>query len=1776
MAKKYIVKTEHQLKQIVIEDKSAVARAKASYTQFQKTKEGIAQEANRKIYASAQLLDKNLNILATKNNNSQMNTIGKLTNYKKAQSDLWAQNNKRAVDKIIADNKRIQQQANARNLGVPTSTRSTANTTSTYTPLNLGGTTTKQMKDLGAATRVLSTNMVKANKDTHGFFATLKRASVTVPAFYGMASAIMAIHSAMGMVVSRTLEYDKATRTLAAVLSGQSLSSTRQAADEFNNLSVTLGGLISDYEEASLLLARSGIGDTQIADLTKAVQVTAQLSLITGESLELAASAIITFKQAYSTGNDGAQAFGGSIQDIGNKIAYMANASKLSLQDIGTFSNYAVSAGKAAGLTQDALNGMAIAFSNAGNKASTIGTQIRRFTATLTSERDGVKKLYESIGVNRTKLNDDLQKSVSGLEEDIRFSNDAFKEFVINVAALDQVGYNQATAGMAILDKQFFDNLRNNSKEILENVETSFNGVSDALDKTGIIADSFGNRWEAMRNKVILGSEEASTGATAFLTGTAEGLMELAGLASSAIFGGGIVGKEFQSDYANLDDLQEVARLRREINEISANSLGQSKEQIKLDNITINTATARITLLKIRRSLRDQEVEYYKDTNKHSQDIVMNLALVNAKLKLNSAETVKERAVAKLMVDRLKDRIKYLDNINNIVKERNGIQDKAILLVNKSMELTKENATEHARLVEIVEEELKVQAKINLLQKTSKEDMSSTKAYIKLAPTEDALIRIGGHIETNRKALDKYRSTIGEINGLADDSLKSDAQKVITLAQQGETLASNKLQNELIARIKQKNLTATEEEKSKNIQLLDVLGDMTPVLTLILQYAGLIRDTTDEAADAASRMSAALGQSAIGYMNALTDARVIAKEITEAQGAGIKGEQTSLLLKAESLRLTKELTKVEKDNSITEEDRANKSSALVKQRLDIDTKVLAAKNKAAKDIERINERNARLANRGTRELEKASKIELDMMKAKAKEALLLQQLEAGKGGYGKSVEADLQIEFTKEMIRYQDIVIAKAAELATTDKLRVAYQNEINKGIALSIKLTADKKAKEDEDLAFNEEFRIESPELLAEIFDPYEALIKSQKDYAKNIKEAGKDQEKIDKINAKAVSNELKGYGNLVKGAKGFFKEGSKGYKLLNGAQMALQALEMAWYIKKNILEGEGLALKLSAILTGTEASVAGSAVAGAASAPAAVVKGGEQGGFYGIAAMALIVAALGFGVGVSSGSSGEMSAEEEKVFGGYALSEFSDESLANLIDMYEDAQYPLLKATYSIDRHLNSMDTNFYSIARAIAASTGTATSDMDITGSAFEGGIYDGGLFSSKSTELLGAGIKFQTQTLEDMMGIDTLYAQGYKSIKTVKEYLWKTSIKYYEQLFTLDSGLVSLFADTFAEGYMTILEAGVLLGLDETQLASDLLAAQITLGGSDGKIDFSGMDQDGIADALSNMFSDAFSQVISQVDDFDILIDRYTRGTEAQLETLMRIALEYDQASFQFGLIGKSFIDVTTSTFETWTETLTRQIQVPMSGFLGLMGLVTTVSQSYSVAMSGIVESTYTAQMQILDIVESTGGIDNFNTAMSSFMSNFYTDAEQLGFMQESLNMSFTTLGLGSSIPETNDEFRTLLETMDTTTEEGAYLYGQVLLLAEGFAEMTDAADSLEDSIISIEEAIGAIADAWLGSLSYLTNAQKTMFADEYAKLASLPDSELDRVEATRLAAETALKTTTTKEEYIPVFDRYIAALEAEIPEATLDDVLGELREITIAVKELEDTTIRITV
>lgn len=328
----------------------------------------------------------------------------------------------------------------------------------------------------------------------------------TTAQYIAAGSAIMGVAATFSALAKSAFEAELNMRTMAAVLE-LNVGQATKLSENVRKLGETYGGSTEEIENVALALGRAGIKQEDLVDSTKVVL---QMARLTGDTFEQSSNAIISFQQVFGDTT--------SIELLGDKLAYVANVSRLSTHDIGTFANYALAAAKNVGLTEDAVGGLAAAFSNAGVNASTIGTQIRRFTTLMTDDSKAVTAFFEGIGVNQKNLLFELQS-------DAKTSNAAMIEFAKRLQALDETDFANLIGGMDLLAANSLQLIRNNAGNIEKFVKDLQDDVEGQLKNTEVILDAyivrFENSWNALKNLVAKGfqSDAANAIATAISMG---------------------------------------------------------------------------------------------------------------------------------------------------------------------------------------------------------------------------------------------------------------------------------------------------------------------------------------------------------------------------------------------------------------------------------------------------------------------------------------------------------------------------------------------------------------------------------------------------------------------------------------------------------------------------------------------------------------------------------------------------------------------------------------------------------------------------------------------------------------------------------------------------------------------------------------------------------------------------------------------------------------------------------------------------------------------------------------------------------------------------------------------------------------------------------------------------------------------------------------------------------------------------------------------------------
>ncbi len=517
-----------------------------------------------------------------------------------------------------------------------------------------------------------------------------------------------------------------------------------------------------------------------------------------------------------------------------------------------------------------------------------------------------------------------------------------------------------------------------------------------------------------------------------------------------------------------------------------------------------------------------------------------------------------------------------------------------------------------------------------------------------------------------------------------------------------------------------------------------------------------------------------------------------------------------------------------------------------------------------------------------------------------------------------------------------------------------------------------------------------------------YADQAKLQESHDAAIRAAGKDQQRIDRENRlfslRSSSQQIGAFGDMASAAKGFFKEGSQGYKTLETAEKAFRLVQFALSVR---------AIAQDAIETGTK--IANSVARIAVGATEAVVNAIKSLPFpLNLAAGAATVAALasiGVSIAGSFGGGNKNTLAPTNSGTGTVLGDTSakSDSIKNAIDALKEVDTVTNTFAREMAASLKSIDSQIGGVASLVVrlgnidASAGvTEGFKANAIGSVLSkipviGGIL-GGLFGSK-TSVIGSGLYGGAQSVGDILGggFDASY---YSDIEKKKKLFGlTTSTKYSTQYGGADAGLENQFTLILKSFNDAIASAAGPLGVATGDVQARLNGFIVNIG----KIDLKGLTGAEIEEKLSAVFGAAADGMAAAA--FPGL-EQFQKVGEGMFETLVRVASTVEAVGASLDMLGTS-------------------------------------SQAMGIGVK-------------LALADQFDSVSALTDAASAYFETFYSKEEQGAAKTAQLNGVFASLGL--AMPATLSSFRQLVEAQDLTTSAGQSTYATLLKLAPAFADL----------------------------------------------------------------------------------------------------------------------------
>jgi TP901 family phage tail tape measure protein len=278
----------------------------------------------------------------------------------------------------------------------------------------------------------------------------------------------------------------------------------------------------------------------------------------------------------------------------------------------------------------------------------------------------------------------------------------------------------------------------------------------------------------------------------------------------------------------------------------------------------------------------------------------------------------------------------------------------------------------------------------------------------------------------------------------------------------------------------------------------------------------------------------------------------------------------------------------------------------------------------------------------------------------------------------------------------------------------------------------------------------------------------------------------------------------------------------------------------------------------------------------------------------------------------------------------------------------------------------------------------------------------IFGGK-TKLLDTGIQIDGGMLSDL--INDVFVQAFADIKSKKWFLG--SYKFKTEFAELDDEVGRQFALVFRSIYDTVEQAAIAIGIPLDDIQDRLAAFEVETV----KISLQDLNAEEQQEEILAVFSQIFDDLAGTIVPF---IGDFQKVGEGLGETLVRVATSVQVMQEAITALGLSVDEMDPEAF---------------------------------------------ARMSV-DLVELTGGVEEFISKFTTFFDKFADEGQKLEFITSQVERAFADVGL--EVPKTSAGMWELMQTLDATTEEGQAQIAMLLNVSATAAEYYSLLESAEEA------------------------------------------------------------------------------------------------------------------
>jgi hypothetical protein len=565
----------------------------------------------------------------------------------------------------------------------------------------------------------------------------------------------------------------------------------------------------------------------------------------------------------------------------------------------------------------------------------------------------------------------------------------------------------------------------------------------------------------------------------------------------------------------------------------------------------------------------------------------------------------------------------------------------------------------------------------------------------------------------------------------------------------------------------------------------------------------------------------------------------------------------------------------------------------------------------------------------------------------------------------------------------------------------------------------------------------------------------------------------------AAQASAEINHYGNLASAAKGFFKQGSDGYKAMLAAEKVFRAFELAIAIKNAAVKIGLIGAQTAAKVTSdTAMAVSDTARAGVEQgnsiittgikAAEAVVNAIRSLPFpLNIAAGAMtagVIASLGVAISGAFGGSKKPPATNDGTGTVFGDAQAKSESIAHAIDRLREVDTLTMRYSAAMLAALRNIEANIAGLTNLIIRTNGAEASAAGIRTGTSLGGLLGAtnklltsvaGFVGGKTGSLIAAGIGMAVAgpigAAIGFIGAKLLGGLG-KVIGSVVKALFGTKTKIIGQ--GIYGGAQSL-GDILGQGF----DASYFTDVKKTKKFFGIST------GSKYRTTFSEADAE-LERQFSLIFQGFYDAISAAAGPLGLSLTEVQSRLASFVVDIGKIDLK--------GLTGEQIQEKLLAVFGAAADNLARyavpglqEFQKVGEGYfetlIRVASSIEATSASLSLLGTSIEDLTLAAKMNLFDLF---GSASDMASATGDYFALFYTKAEQAAARTAQMADIFASLDL--VLPDSIAGFRALVEAQDLTSEAGRAAYVTLIQLAPAFADLVGVAQDAASAAAIIDE------------------------------------------------------------------------------------------------------------